>query len=155
MSTTTLENVTVEEFLDVFLAALVLRGKRYIWVRTDAAHEERRRMLALYKFVCKFYELSEETASKDRQYALLKLRNHLAPSPTIGSFDNLHGSILRKMPTIISIDLLYCHTYDIELQAVIAKCWLERSDPELRKFVEDAADAYMAPLVESVRTSPA
>lgn len=145
---TTLERASIDQFIDLFLAALVMRGKTSIWVKRERAHEECRRMHALYKFMNSVVDDLPKDTDKDRLYFLVRLRNHLAPS-NIGSFDDLLGSILHKMSTIISIDLAWCESYQIDLHRVTAKCWLEQADPELRKLAEDAADAYMAPLRET------
>jgi len=150
----TLKDFEVEQFLDLFLAALVMRNKTTIWVKRERAHEERQRMHALYTFVCARFDALPKDKNTDQVYAMVKLRNHLGPG-LIGSFDELLDSIRRKMTTIIDLNFPYCESYSIELHRVTAKCWLEQADPELRKLAEDAADAYMAPLRERATQTPA
>lgn len=143
------EAPSIDRFIDYFLAALVLRGKREIWVRTDAAFAERRRMDAMHDYldraVNEYKETPTDRIEKDYLYFLVRLRNHVAPSP-IGSYDRLEGSILHKMATIVSVDLAWCHYYQIDLQAVTATCWLDQAPERMRKLAEAAADAYMKPL---------
>lgn len=149
------EAPSIDGFIDLFLAALVVRGKREVWVRTDAAYTERRRMYAMYDYldgaVDEYKETPTDEVEKDYLYFLVRLRNHVAPG-LIGSFDELYGSILRKMSTIVSVDLVYCWYYKIDLQKVTAHCWLERAPERIRKLAEGAADEYMKPL-EKERTA--
>lgn len=135
------EKPFIEDFIDLFLAALVLRGKRSIWVRTDRAYEERDRMYRLHKFLGR---ACEENAGRKQelQLFLLRLRGHVAPG-NIDSFDDLL-STLRRMPSVVDIGLPFCNSYNIVLPLVTAQSYLERADPWLRKLAEDAADAYMA-----------
>lgn len=148
------ESPSIDRFIDLFLAALVLRGKDAIWIRTEpAANQERRRMHALYEYlnraVDSYKETPKESIEKDYLYFLVRLRNHVAPS-VIGSFDDLQHSILGKMSTIISVDLATCWYYRIDLQKVTAKGWLERAPDRIRTLAEEAADEYMKPLNERV-----
>ncbi|MDR3571173.1 MAG: hypothetical protein P4L81_03165 [Candidatus Pacebacteria bacterium] len=139
------EAPTIERFIDLFLASLVVRNKRYIWIRTPESQQERRRMYALYEHVSTVFEEVRDRESRERIYFLLRLRNHLAPSLS-GSFDGLEHSILRNMSTVISVVLPYCEYYRIDLQPVSANCWLEQADPWLRELAQTAADVYMQPL---------
>ncbi|MBP9757188.1 MAG: hypothetical protein KBD06_01150 [Candidatus Pacebacteria bacterium] len=142
----TSEAPSIDRFIDLFLAALVLRGKRAVWVRGNEAQEERRRMHALCDYLDGVVGAEKDTpTNRDYLYFLVRLRNHVAPS-NIGSFDNLQHSILSKMSTIVSVDLAYCYFYQIDLQAVTARDWLARADERIRKLVEEAADAYMKPM---------
>ncbi len=43
------EDLSIDKFIDLFLAALVLRGKDAISVRGDRAFDETRRMWALWE----------------------------------------------------------------------------------------------------------
>lgn len=139
---------TIDGFIDLFLAALVVRGKRAIWVRTHAAHEERGRMHRLYKYLNKAVDGEKDTpTNREYLYFLVRLRNHVAPS-AIGSFDDLLHSIFQKITTIVSVDLSTCHYYRVDLQPVTARCWLERADDRIRKLAEEAADEYMKPVKE-------
>lgn len=144
MSTTTEQPPTVDQFITLFLCALVLRGKIAIWIRTAQAHEERQRMHALYAFVS---AECDSLGREDREYLhfMLRLRNQLAPGP-IGAFDGLRGLLLGKMATIVSVDLMYCHTYTIDIGATTARSLLTHAEPRLVKLAESAADAYMAKL---------
>lgn len=145
---TPVEAPSIDRFIDLFLAALVLRGKRAIWVRSDAAQEERRRMHALYDYLNKAVDAEKDTpTNRDYLYFLVRLRNHVAPS-NIGSFDDLQHSILSKMSTIVSVDLAYCYYYQIDLQEVTARGWLLHADVRIRTLVEGAADEYMKPMKE-------
>lgn len=144
------EQLSIDGFMDLFLAALVMRGKRDIWIRTNASREERVRMHRLHDYVSEVTEAEIEKTIQDKQYRyfIVRLRNHLAPSP-IGSFDDLQHSLMQKTTTIVSIDLSHCHYYQIDLQVVTAKCWLEQGAPRVRELAEAAADKYMAPLERS------
>lgn len=141
MSTLT-ERPSIDRFVDLFLAALVVHGKRAIWVRTEQAIEERRRMHALHEYLNKEVEAAKDSTDRDWLHFILRLRNHVAPS-LIGSFDDLLHSIFQKITTIVSVDLTLCHYYRVDLSLSTAKWWLEHSEPRMRALAEGAADVYM------------
>jgi len=146
--TETLKRPSIDGFISLFLAALVLRGKTTIYVRRERWYEECRRMHALYDFMCKTFDALPEDTDKDRIHFLVRLRNHLGPGNT-SSFEELLHSIRGKMLTIINLNFPHCEWYSIELGSAGAKSRLEQADPEMRELAEDAADAYMAPLREA------
>ncbi len=143
------ECLTTDGFIDLFLASLVMRDKREIWIRTRAAHDERTRMHRLYDYISQKTEeeIVRSPPDKDYLYFIVRLRNHLAPS-AIGSFDNLQHSLMQKTTTIVSIDLMWCNYYQIDLQKVTAKCWIGQGNPRVLELATEAADRYTAPLKE-------
>jgi hypothetical protein len=132
----------ISDFMRLFIAALVLRDKRYIWRRKERAVEERHRMYALHKHLNEYVEKMEQS-DRDWLYFVLKLRNELSPG-NIGSFDGFYHQFRLKQMTIVSIDWPECNYYRLELQPVTAKCYLEQGDPRLCELAEKCADVYMA-----------
>ena len=135
--------LSVEGFMTPFLAALWLKGKREIWIRTDSARIERRRMHALYDFL---HRKVEESVGKPTEWQLfiVYLRNTCIPGAT-GSFEGFIHQIALRQITITSLELPYCEYYGIELCGASARSILEReTTPEVKQLVEEAATAYMS-----------
>ena len=136
---------SVERFMTSFLAALYLAGKREIWIRTDRARIERRRMHALSEYLESKVEESDKDDIEWRRF-IVNLRNTCLPSP-IGSFEGFIHQLRLKMITIISLDWPDCEYYEIELCKTSARSILEReTDPAMRQLVEGAIAAYMSVL---------
>lgn len=147
----TRESLTTDEFIRLFLAALVLRGKTHVWIRGAHADTERQRMRVLHAHLVDACEEARDT-DKERFRFLVRVRNLAAPSP-IGSFDELRHAIAQKMSTIVDINLPFCDYYRIRLSGASASCLLEQADAHMRRLAEDAADVYMG-LVKSAAHSP-
>lgn len=150
----TRECLTTDEFIHLFLAALVLRGKTHIWIRGAHADAERQRMHALHAHLAHACEEARDVRGGDESKFrfLVRVRNLAAPSP-IGSFDELRHAIAQKMSSIVDINLPFCDYYRIRLSRASASCLLEQADAHMRRLAEDAADVYVG-LVKSAAHSP-
>jgi hypothetical protein len=135
---------SIDTFIDLFIMALVLRGKQEIYIRSDRAIDERRRMRALHA------HLSALTAADTQEniswsYFIVRLRNKLSPGNN-DSFDEFYHEFRCRQSWLTSIDLPECIYFRLDIQAITSKSYLEQADPEFRAFVVTCANVYMAPV---------
>jgi hypothetical protein len=135
------EELNTDRFMDYLIAALVVRGKKYINIRGAHTALERRCMRRLHHFMELLVEVSKRK-DMDWKYFIVHLRNELSPSP-IGSYDGTRTLFLRKMSTYVSISFPECHTYDLAISDVTAQSMLKNAHPHMRKLAECAANAYV------------
>lgn len=136
------ERFSVDDFMDLFIASLVLRGRRSIGIRGTYADVEQPCMHRLYRFV-RLCCARSKRADREWLRFVVKLRNELAPSP-IGSFDGLRALFARKQLTYIGMTSPFFERYTLEMQPVTARCLLRtHSSERLRRFAERAAKVYV------------
>jgi hypothetical protein len=99
-------------------------------------------MYALHKHLNEVCAQAAEE-NRDRLHFLLRLRSELSLG-LIGSFDGFRHQVASKMDTIVSVELPYCHTYNLDVQPVTARSMMETAEPWMRELVEKAVEVYMA-----------
>ena len=134
---------TVEEFITLFLAALVLRGRSIIHIRGRNAAEDRRRMHALYAYLNGVCEKADNDSDRVRLHFLLLLRCSMAPGLT-GSFDELQNLLRRKIRPVLSTDLPLYEYFQVSMSRIKAQSLLDQANVLMRAFAEVAADVYVA-----------
>ena len=134
------ERLTTDSFIELFICALVVRGKHTISMRDHREESECLNMYALYEYARGQADLDGE---KEYHRFMVRLRNHLSPGP-IGSFDGFKHMLRQKTLTMVSTNLPFCDYYSLTIQAVTAKCYLEQASPRMRQLTEEAADAYLS-----------
>lgn len=133
----------IDDFMDLFIAALVLHDKRHIWIRGDRALKEQECMWRLHRFLTLYCARSKSTPKPWRSF-IINMRNATAPS-SIGSFDTLRWLFSRKQLTYVSMRSPYFESYDLDMGIVTARYLLSNHEhPELRRLAECAAKIYTA-----------
>jgi hypothetical protein len=136
---------SLDSFMNCFIAELVLRNKKHIWIRgTDgSALRERRRMDRACRFMDRVVDATDrKNVDGDWYYFILRLRNNMGPSP-IGSFDNFIHLFRGKLLTWTSMTAPFYECYNLEMQKVTAKSILSHYSPEMRQLSRVVAKAYM------------
>jgi len=135
------ERYSTDDFFKLFLAALVLRNRSFIWMRTAQAIRERGRMNALYMWL--EYQVEKQKGSGSEAYRrfLDRLRNAMKPSET-GSFNRFRHVLSAMRMSATSIGGPGFEYYKIEISCVTARSYLETAAPAMRKLAEDAAKVY-------------
>lgn len=131
---------TIDAFFELFLFACKVRGKDHIWIRTDQAREERRRMHQLLDFLCE--RCKEQQDSEEWRRFLIRARNTMTPGPT-GSFGYFENILMNKTTWLLSINAPWYEAYTIVVSECTAQQYLEQADQKIRTLAEQAADVYM------------
>lgn len=138
-----IERYSTDDFMDLFIAALVLHGKRHIWIRGRHVPEEQSCMYRLHRFL-RLYCAHTASTPKEWRRLIVNLRNAAAPSP-IGSFDNLYELFRRRQPTCVDMAGPFFETYNLRVQPITARYTLDNHrSKRLRKLAERAAKIYTA-----------
>ncbi|MDB5237840.1 MAG: hypothetical protein JWM46_110 [Candidatus Kaiserbacteria bacterium] len=136
---------TVEEFITLFICGLVLNGKTAIWIRTDNAVFERRRMHALNRYLSNVCTRNTNTEDRDYLHFLLRLRNELSPG-TMGNFGGFYGQFSGMQTTIVSSTAPFYETYDLDVGPASARSRIEQAPERLRKLAQRSVKRYVADL---------
>lgn len=140
MTNTVVKRPTLDAFIEAFLAGLVLRGKKLIWIRSPKAPEEQERMYALYQYLHAQCEACRDASrNNDTWQLLIAVRNLLKPSP-IGSFENFRHILMQKSVWLTSYDRGAGHYFKIDISLEYAEDIVQQTP----KFVRDVSDACVA-----------
>jgi len=135
--------LSLDDFIELFICALVVRGKTRICRRGKHFDEEDRPGLeTVRQYLVTLYEGLDKNTAKEYKYSVVNIRN-LFSRGTYGSFEAFFHLIFSK-PHLLKEFRVYDEFYTFIYDRTSAQELLDATSKEMREIVDKVADAYVS-----------